>query len=90
MKIPETLLVRGYFDVTLSSTQSSKIFEKVFYRLFDQNTKEPIDQPVFIHYIGTSNIEELKSFLPWPHGNIKDKSNANSFHKEPCLLQLIS
>ena len=43
IKIPETLLVRGYFDVALSSTQSSNKFRKVIYLLFYQNNKEPID-----------------------------------------------
>ena len=82
---------RGYFNVAITNIKHSDLFQKIVYRLYDRSTKKPIDLPVFIHYLGTQNIDQLNSLKPTAHGNTKDKTNANGFARTlPSVLNKLN
>ena len=75
------LIFRSYFNVAISTNKNSDKFQKIVYHLYDAANKQPIELPVFIHYLGTTDLDELKSYLPQVHGNTKDKDSANRFQR---------
>jgi hypothetical protein len=80
-------MFRSYFNVALSSVQSSDQFQKIVYHLYDTSNQKPIAQPVFIHYLGCQSPDELNSFKHLPHGNNKDKNHASSHQRTlPSVL----
>jgi hypothetical protein len=59
----QPLLFRSYFSVSISTTNYTHKFQKIVYHLYDNASKEPIELPVFMHYLGTSNVDELMSYV---------------------------
>jgi hypothetical protein len=59
----QRLIFRSYFNVATSTTKNSAKFQKILYHLYDAANKQPAELPIFIHYLGTSDVDELKSYL---------------------------
>ena len=86
----QPLIFKSYFNVAISTTQNSSKFQKIVYHLFDAANKQPIELPVFIHYLGTFDVDELKSYLPQVHGNTKDKDSATRHQRTlPSVYNLL-